>query len=102
MRPDKQLAPLLGLTNAASTLSNAYQLVNTTTGPGVGIVNQTIQFKGVADRYTLNGATSVATLYSNATTATSNPAVTLRSVGSNGGQAAAFSYDLAHSVVYLR
>ncbi len=40
--------------------------------------------------------------YSSATTATTNPAVTLRSVGSNGGQAAAFTYDLARSVVYTR
>ena len=31
-----------------------------------------------------------------------NPAVTLRSVGSSGGQAAAFTYDLARSVVYTR
>ena len=37
-----------------------------------------------------------------ASTATANPAVTLRSVGSNGGQAAAFTYDLAKSVVYTR
>ena len=35
-----------------------------------------IELRG-ADRYTLNGATAVATLYANATTATSNPAVTL-------------------------
>ena len=28
--------------------------------------------------------------------------MTLRSVGSNGGQAAAFTYDLARSVVYQR
>ena len=61
-----------------------------------------MQFHGTADRYTLNGATSVATLYSTATTATSNPAVTLRSVGASGGQAAAFTYDLARSVVYTR
>ena len=45
---------------------------------------------------------TVATLYSNATTATANPAVTLRSVGANGGQAAAFTYDLARSVVDTR
>ena len=70
--------------------------------PGAGIVGQTIQFHGTADRYTLSGAQAVATLYSDATTATSNPAVTLRSVGSNGGQAAAFTYDLARSVVYTR
>ncbi len=48
------------------------------------------------------GTDALATLYSNASTATANPAVTLRSVGSNGGQAAAFTYDLAQSVVYTR
>ena len=40
-----------------------------------------MQYHGAADNYTLNGATAVATLYSSATTATTNPAVTLRSVG---------------------
>src|SRR5438876_8733957 len=86
MRPDKQLYGLLGLTDAGATLSNAYLLVNTATSPGTGIVGQTIQFHGTADRATLNGATAVATLYSDAITATANPAVTLRAVGSSGGQ----------------
>jgi fibronectin type 3 domain-containing protein len=102
MHPDKQLAGLLGLSDAGATLSNAYLKVNTASGPGVGITDQTIQYHGSADRYTLNGASALATLYSTATTATSNPAVTLRSVGSAGGQAAAFAYDLARSVVYTR
>jgi hypothetical protein len=105
MRPDKtlpSLLSLLGLTNLGSTLSDAYLLVNTTSGPGQGIVNQTIQFHGSADRYAMSGATSIATLYSDATTSTPSPAVTLRSVGTNGGQAAAFTYDLAKSVVYTR
>ena len=102
MRPDKQFAGLLGLTDAGTTLANAYLQVATGSAPGAGIVGSTIQFHGTADRYTLNGATSIATLYSTATTATSNPAVTLRSVGGSGGQAAAFTYDLARSVVYTR
>ena len=76
--------------------------MNTASEAGAGIVGQTIQFHGVADRYTLNGATAIATLYSNATTATASPAVTLRSVGSNGGQAAAFTFDLNRSIVYTR
>ena len=66
MRPDKQLGGLLGLTDAGATLSNAYLRVNTATAPGAGIVDQTMQFHGTADRYTLNGATTIATLYSNA------------------------------------
>ncbi|HKI00568.1 MAG TPA: hypothetical protein VKK31_01175 [Thermoanaerobaculia bacterium] len=97
LRPDPQLAGLLGLTPASGTLANGYLLVSSQ-----GIVNETIQYHGTADLYTLNGATAVAALYSNATTATANPAVTLRSVGSSGGQAAAFTYDLARSVVYTR
>jgi Concanavalin A-like lectin/glucanases superfamily/Bacterial Ig-like domain/Bacterial Ig domain len=99
LRPDKQLAGLLGLTDDSATLTNAYLKVDTTTSPGEGIVGQTIQFHGTADRYTLNGATAVATLYSDATTATASPAVTLRAVGSAGGDAAAFTYDLSRSVV---
>jgi hypothetical protein len=102
MHPDAKLASLLGLTSAGSTLSNAYLKVNTASGPGVGITDQTIQFHGTADRYSLNGATAVATLYSDANSATTAPAVTIRSVGSSGGQAAAFTYDLARSVVYTR
>jgi WD40 repeat protein len=102
MRPDPQLAGTLGLTSNNSTLSEGYLLIDTAASPGNGIVGETIQFHGTADRYTLNGASAVATLYSDATTATANPAVTLQGVGSNGGEAAAFTYDLATSIVYTR
>jgi hypothetical protein len=102
MRPDKQLAGLLGITDAGTTLSEGYILVNTASGPGVGIVNQTIQFHGIADRYSLGSASTVATLYSAASASTPNPAVTLRAVGANGGQAAAFTFDLARSICLTR
>jgi Domain of unknown function (DUF4082)/Bacterial Ig-like domain/Cohesin domain len=101
-RPDKQLAGLMGLSDAASTASNGYLQVNTATGAGVGIVGQTMQFHGTADLYNLAGATSVATLYLDATTPTTNPAVSQRSVGPNGGRAVAFTFDLARSVIYTR
>jgi hypothetical protein len=102
MRPDKKLAGLLGLTDAGTTLSEGYLLANTNSGPGAGIVGQTIQFHGTADRYTLSSASSLATLYSSAQTSTANPAVTVRSFGSSGGEVAAFTYDLARSVVLTR
>ncbi len=102
MRPDAQLAGLLGLTSSPNALANGYLKVDTATGPGAGIVGQTIQFHGIADRYTASGAQTIATLFADAGTATTNPAVTLRSVGSSGGQAAAFTYDLARSIVYTR
>lgn len=103
MRPDKQLAGLLGLDDAAATTTNRYLLVNTHSGPGVGIVDESIQFHGAADLYTADLSTAtVALLYSDASSAMTNPAVTLRSVGTNGGQAAAFTFDLAQSVVLTR
>ena len=100
MRPDAQLAGLLGLTKTTSTLSNAYLAVNTAVPAAAGITSQTMQFHGTADRYALSGATSVANLYTSATAPTTSPAVSLNNVGTNGGQVAAFTYDLAQSVVY--
>jgi hypothetical protein len=102
MRPDKKLASLLGLADASATLSEAYLKIDATAGPGLGIAGDTIQYHGIADRYTLAGATAVATLYSDATHATVNPAVTLKSVFTSGGQAAAFTFDLARSIVLTR
>ncbi|MDP4263601.1 MAG: Ig-like domain-containing protein [Bacteroidota bacterium] len=99
-KPSSLLAPLCGLSAAGGTLADKYLLVNTASGPGVGIVNQTIQFHGTANLHTLNGATSLATLYSSATTATTNPAVTTINAGT--GKVIAFTYDLAKSIVYTR
>lgn len=101
MRPDGDLAGLLGITSAGGTLASQYLLIDTSQAPGEGLVSETIQFKGVADNYSLNGARAVATLYSDASTSTTNPAVTTRQVGVNGGSATAFTYDLAKSVIAL-
>ena len=102
LRPDAKLAPLLGLTKVTGTRANGYLAVNTAVEAAAGITAATMQYHGTADRYTLSGATSVANLYTSATAATTDPAVSLRTVGTNGGQAAAFTYDLARSVVYTR
>ena len=102
MHPDKQIAGLLGLVDASGTLANAYFRADTSKSPGAGIVDQTMPFHGVADRYVTNGASTLATLYATASTATTNPALTVRNVGSAGGQAAAFTFDVARSVVYSR
>jgi|GEM_PF-258072 len=103
-KPNAQLAPLFGITATSGSLSDKYLLFKTDSGPGVGLVSQTIQYHGTADLYTLNPseATALATLYSNATTATTYPAVTSNNVGTNGGKAIAFTYDLAKSIVYTR
>src|SRR5262245_37254049 len=90
-RPDKQLASLLGITDASYVQSDAYLPVNTAQGQGVSIIDQTIQYHGPAELYTLNGAAAVSSI-------NSNPAATIHSMGTNGGQVAAFTFDLARSI----
>lgn len=99
MRPDKQLAGLLGLSDTGTSVTNQYLRTNVATPAGMGIVDTPIQFKTTADKYTLNGATMVANIYSDNATPTAFPAATMRSVGS--GTAMAFTYDLAQSVIGL-
>ncbi len=101
-RPDAALQQLLGITAAGGQLRDGYLRIDTSTTPGNGITGQTIQFHGSADLYSLAGARAVATLYSSATTQTPSPAVTLRAIGPAGGQAAAFTYDLARSIALTR
>ena len=103
MKPNSALSSLLGISAATgSAFNNAYLKVDPATAPGAGIVAETIQYHGPADRYALSGAQAIAAIHSNATTATTFPAVTLRDVGTNGGQAAAFTFDLPRSIALTR
>ncbi len=103
MRPAPGLASLLGITISGSPVQNGYLLVNTAANtPGFGIVGETIQYFGPANRHALAGATEVARLFTAASTPTASSAITLRNVGTAGGQAVGFSYDLATSLVYAR
>jgi hypothetical protein len=102
MQPDRRLARMLGLRGGTGRLDDGYLRIDTRRPPGAGFTGETMQFHGVARTYALDGAREVARLYFTSTTPSPYPAVTLRGVGSRGGQAAAFAYDLAHSVVYTR
>jgi hypothetical protein len=77
-------------------------LIDTAQQPGEGIVNQTIQYHGPADLYTLAGATEIAKIYSSPTEETPNPAVTIHQATNSFGLAAAFTFDLAKSIVFTR
>ena len=100
MRPDKKLAGLLGLIDAASTLATAYMRVDAH-GARPGIVTDTMQFHGAADRYGLTRCHCAGDAVHAPSTATSAPAVTPRS-GRSGGAASVFTYDLARSVILTR
>jgi hypothetical protein len=95
MRPDPQLAGVLGIGFAGGTVGNGYLLVNQS-GPGAGLQNLTLPFKGLADQYTLAGGTAVADLYSTRTLSANRPAVV------KFNRTATWSFDLARSTAYVR
>jgi hypothetical protein len=101
MRPASALSALAGVSSTAGVLNDRYLKVDPT-GPGSGIVSDTIQYHGQADLNVLSPGTAVlATLFSTADAGTTYPAVFSRAVG-DGGQVVSFAYDLARSVVYQR
>ena len=51
MRPDPQLAPLLGLGADGGDVAEGYLGVDTGTAPGRGITGAPMQFHGTADRW---------------------------------------------------
>ncbi len=102
MRPEASLADLFGLTyvNARPEQLLEFFGIDTTQGPGAGITATSLQYHGDADNYTLNGATALASLYDSINTASTRPATSIANAGS--GRAAAFTFDLAKSIVLTR
>jgi hypothetical protein len=99
MRPNDNLDTLLGLGQATGTfLANGYYKVDASQLPG--IETQTMQFHGIADLHPLAGAQTMATLYSDVSTATSYPAITTHTFGT--GRAIAYSFDAAQSALLTR
>ena len=98
MRPNDNLDPLLGIGRTAGTISDAYYKVDPAQLPG--IETQTMQYHGQADEHALTGATALATLFTGANTASSNPAITRNTVGS--GTAIAYLFDVSKSVLLTR
>ncbi|MDA0163367.1 hypothetical protein OM076_24040 [Solirubrobacter ginsenosidimutans] len=102
MRPDARLADLLGLGTISGQLPNGYLTIDTGSPAGSGLTGASMQFHGPADRWSLTSATPIARWSDSATADPDAPAVTQRAIGTAGGQAAAFAFDLARSVVYTR
>jgi Bacterial Ig domain len=104
MRPDPALADLLGLSLAGHRPEELGQpqffAFETSFGPGIGIQSGPLQYHGDADLYGLAGATAVAHLWQSIGVPSVSPAVTVNTFGS--GTAAAFTFDLAKSIVLMR
>ena len=99
-RPDKKLSDVFGIVDKRGTVADGYISVNTKEDIGKGLIAQSLQFHGEADRYDLKGAREIAALYKDAFTKTEYPAVVINAYGK--GHAMAFLYNLPLSVVYTR
>jgi hypothetical protein len=101
-RPPASLAHLLGIAPSGVPVREGYLRADTRSAPGAGITDRPLRLHGTAGGYRLAGATAVAGVSATPSGPTIAPGVTLRSVGRRGGQAAAFTYDLATSVIRTR
>ena len=62
-RPDKQLAPVFGISDTGSRIAEGYIKIERGNDIGKGLASDTLQFHGDADQYDLKGAKLIATLY---------------------------------------
>ncbi len=99
-RPDKRLGEIFGINDENGSIAEAYLKIDVSDDIGKGLVSETIQFHGISDIYTLNGAEKIASLYGKELDSTLFPSLVINSFGP--GHAAAFTYNLARSIVYTR
>jgi len=100
LRPDKRLASLFGLTDATGCIENGYFSIDAGTDIGDGLPSKALQLHCSADKYALNGAEKIATLYTDPSTPTGYPGTTFHNHGS--GHTIAFTYNLSSNIVYTR
>ena len=99
-RPDKKLSEVFGISYAGGTLENGYISIDSSTEIGKGLVTETLQFHGTADKYVLKKSRKIVSLYEDAGRSTVYPAVVVNEYGK--GHAMAFSYNLNQSIVCTR
>lgn len=100
MKPDKKLAPLCGITSTTNTLREGYIQLQLDSPLAKGLIEEPIQYHGVADIYRLDGAEIIAYLFTRPDEHSARPAITRKQY--RHGTTVCFAYDLISTVVYLR
>lgn len=100
LRPDKRLAPMLGLEPTSAVLRDRYIRLPAGSNLAESLVSESVQFHGEADVYEPNGAEIVASLCDQPDGPSSVPAVAVHTHGR--GKAACFVYDVARSIALTR
>ncbi|HEY4283490.1 MAG TPA: hypothetical protein VGM62_10545, partial [Chthoniobacterales bacterium] len=99
-RPDKQLAPVFGVSATNSSVAGGYIKIQEDNDIGKGLPSEPLQFHGDADQYDLKSAHAIATLCRDSSSSSDNPAVVRYQFGK--GHAIMFTYNLPKSIVLAR
>lgn len=99
-RPDRKLSDVFGISEAGGTIDGGYISIDTGTEIGKGLIPETLQFHGTADRYSLSGCKKIVSFYEGAGRSKTCPAVVFNEFGK--GHAMAFLYNLNESIVLTR
>ena len=81
---------------------DGYLAIDTGHAPGKGLVTDSIQYHGSADIYAIDADTRTLATISKDLGGPQTPALTVRTVGTMGGEVAAFAFDLPQSIVLTR
>lgn len=99
-KPSKKLCDVFGIVDQGGTISEGYISIISNEEMCKGLVFESLQFHGEADKYQLKGGRMIAALYKDPFTAQRYPAVVVNDYGK--GHAMAFLYNLPQSIVYTR
>lgn len=99
-RPDTTISELFGITPVGGNIHEGYIAVDTNAEQGKGVTSEIMQFHGVADKYSISNAKSIATLLVDKLSNKGFPGVVSNNYGK--GHTIAFLYNLPKSIVYTR
>jgi hypothetical protein len=102
VRPSGDLADLAGVRAEFGLAREGYLAIDTGHAPGKGLVTDSIQYHGSADIYATDADTRTLATISKDLGGPQTPALTVRTVGTMGGEVAAFAFDLPQSIVLTR
>lgn len=99
-KPDKKLSDVFGIIDVGGIIAEGYIAVATNDEIGKGIISESLQLHGEADKYYPKSVKRIATLYSDEATSSEYPAVVLNDYGL--GHAIDFLFNLPQSIGYTR
>jgi len=99
-RPDKDLSGIFGIKYLGESIDEGYIKIDEKSRQGKGITTQSIQFHGIADKYSLQSAKIIASIIAKKDANRTFPGVVTNNYGH--GRAIAFLYNLPKSIVYTR